>query len=429
MTVRSESFADETISALFVVQEGAVPSGARTFSADQLKQAAAVGKRFADFIAKAQSSVHMAIYDFRLQNAAAEEVVGALNSAAKRGVDVRIGYFEPPKQPTPEAFALLGGDPGVLDDELAGAQFDNAVTVRTIKPSTDGVGNLVPPVESEAITAPHNLMHSKYIIRDGMTSAAGLLMGSANFTTDAWAVQDNNILIFEQCQVLSAYYENDFSEMWQSREISNSGNFDTAVVEVGSVPVQVMFAPGRGRQIGAEIGELIDTAQERLLVSSMIVSSGPIMGAILDRMHRVKDFGGIFDGPEMHMILSEWDRSRHQTSDSATAHRRHAASSAKADQFEQIAAFLHRKDSLSYKDANLHNFMHNKFAVIDDTVVTGSFNFSTNAQRNAENVVVIRSKEIADAYAAYVKELSATYKHVGLAPEPSHRTPRRHHER
>jgi phosphatidylserine/phosphatidylglycerophosphate/cardiolipin synthase-like enzyme len=47
-----------------------------------------------------------------------------------------------------------------------------------------------------------------------------------------------------------------------------------------------------------------------------------------------------------------------------------------------------------------HNFMPNKFAVIDDTVITGSFNFSTNAQCNAENVLLIRSKEIADAYAA-----------------------------
>jgi phosphatidylserine/phosphatidylglycerophosphate/cardiolipin synthase-like enzyme len=76
----------------------------------------------------------------------------------------------------------------------------------------------------------------------------------------------------------------------------------------------------------------------------------------------------------MQMILNEWDRSGHQTSDSSTARRRSAAASAKARQFEEIAACLHRKDSLPYKDNGLHNFMHNKFAVIDDTVITGSFN-------------------------------------------------------
>lgn len=417
MTQRSTNFADGTISATFIVQEGTVAPGDRTFSAGQLNQAATIGKSFANFIAKAQSSVHMAIYDFRLQGDAAKEVVGALNSAAKRGIDVRIGYFEPPHQPTPEAFALLGGDPGVLNDGLAGAKFDDAISIRTIQPSQNNVGKLVPPVEGEPITAPHNLMHSKYIIRDAMTSQAGLLMGSANFTTDAWAVQDNNILVFEQCHALSAYYENDFSEMWQSGEVSNSGDFDTASVEVGGVPVHVMFAPGRGREIGAEIAASIDTAQDRLLVSSMVISSGPIMGAILDRMHRVHDFGGIFDGPEMHMILNEWDRSGHQKSDNPTARRRSAAASAKTRQFEDIAAFLHRKDSLPYKDSGLHNFMHNKFVVIDDTVITGSFNLSTNAQRNAENVLLIRSKEIADAYATYVNDLTAKYKNIGLPAE------------
>jgi phosphatidylserine/phosphatidylglycerophosphate/cardiolipin synthase-like enzyme len=374
MAQRSANFAGRTISATFIVQEGTVAPGDHTFSADQLNQAAAIGQSFANFISKSQSSVHMAIYDFRPQGAAAKQVVGALNSAAKRGIDVRIGYFEPPNQPTPEAFALLGGDPGVLNDGLGGAKFDEAIIIRTIKPSQNNVGKLVPPVEGEPITAPHNLMHSKYIIRDAMTSQAGLLMGSANFTTDAWAIQDNNILIFEQCHALSAYYENDFSEMWQSGEISNSGDFDTASVEIGGVPVRVMFAPGRGREIGAEIAASIDTAQNRLLVSSMVISSGPIMGTILDRMHRVNNFGGIFDGPEMQVILNEWDRSGHQTSDSSTARRRSAAASAKARQFEEIAACLHRKDSLPYKDNGLHNFMHNKFAVIDDTVITGSFN-------------------------------------------------------
>jgi phosphatidylserine/phosphatidylglycerophosphate/cardiolipin synthase-like enzyme len=146
-------------------------------------------------------------------------------------------------------------------------------------------------------------------------------------------------------------------------------------------------------------------------------------------MHRVNDFGGIFDGPEMHMILNEWSRAGHQTERTATAQRRSAASSAKADQFKQIAAFLHRKDSLPYKDSGLHNFMHNKFAVIDDAVVTGSFNFSTNAQRNAENVVVIRNKEIADSYAQYVRDLAAMYPAVGLgenaSAHPHHATERR----
>ena len=64
-------------------------------------------------------------------------------------------------------------------------------------------------------------------------------------------------------------------------------------------------------------------------------------------------------------------------------------------QFAEIAAFLNRTDSLPYSAEGVHNFRHNKLAVVDDTVITGSFNFSTNAQRNAENVVIIESTRTA----------------------------------
>ena len=56
------------------------------------------------------------------------------------------------------------------------------------------------------------------------------------------------------------------------------------------------------------------------------------------------------------------------------------------------------------------------FAVVDDTVVAGSFDFSTNAQKNAENVVMVGSRGLADAYAAYDDRLAALYPHRGVAP-------------
>jgi phosphatidylserine/phosphatidylglycerophosphate/cardiolipin synthase-like enzyme len=61
--------------------------------------------------------------------------------------------------------------------------------------------------------------------------------------------------------------------------------------------------------------------------------------------------------------------------------------------------------------------MHNKVAVADDKVVTGSFNFSTNATRNAENIVVIHDKAVADAYADYIGDLLKLYPHMGLPEE------------
>lgn len=53
--------------------------------------------------------------------------------------------------------------------------------------------------------------------------------------------------------------------------------------------------------------------------------------------------------------------------------------------------------------------MHNKILVVDDIVVTGSFNFSENATRNAENVVAFHNRAVADAYVAFIDEIAAKY--------------------
>jgi len=49
-----------------------------------------------------------------------------------------------------------------------------------------------------------------------------------------------------------------------------------------------------------------------------------------------------------------------------------------------------------------HTIAHNKVMVIDDeTIITGSFNFTTAAERqNAENLLVIRDSALAARYAA-----------------------------
>ena len=58
--------------------------------------------------------------------------------------------------------------------------------------------------------------------------------------------------------------------------------------------------------------------------------------------------------------------------------------------------------------------MHAKCLVADDTVFTGSFNFSHSGEENAENVLEIESAEVADRFAAFVEALAARY-----APAPA----------
>lgn len=53
-----------------------------------------------------------------------------------------------------------------------------------------------------------------------------------------------------------------------------------------------------------------------------------------------------------------------------------------------------------------HAIAHNKIIIVDgQTVITGSFNFTRNAEdNNAENLLVIREQKIADKYVANWKE-------------------------
>ena len=47
--------------------------------------------------------------------------------------------------------------------------------------------------------------------------------------------------------------------------------------------------------------------------------------------------------------------------------------------------------------------------VIDDTVITGSYNFSRSAQFNAENILFIESAALAERYSVYIDHLIEKY--------------------
>ena len=67
------------------------------------------------------------------------------------------------------------------------------------------------------------------------------------------------------------------------------------------------------------------------------------------------------------------------------------------------------KPSTQWTPTSVHDFMHAKVVVADDTSFVGSYNFSRSGERNAENVLEIREPAIADRLAAYVDEIRARY--------------------
>jgi phosphatidylserine/phosphatidylglycerophosphate/cardiolipin synthase-like enzyme len=79
---------------------------------------------------------------------------------------------------------------------------------------------------------------------------------------------------------------------------------------------------------------------------------------------------------------------------------------------------FHGKDSIPWTPESVHNFMHAKLVVADDTAFVGSFNFSRSGEQNAENVLEIRDAEIARHLAAYVDDLRELYPPATPPGEP-----------
>src|SRR5262249_18547861 len=151
------------------------------------------------------------------------------------------------------------------------------------------------------------------------------------------------------------------------------------IVRVAEAPVTVAFAPQQSAAIVKEIVGAIAAARRRLLVASVVLSSGPILAALSEAIDRGLQLGGIYDGPQMDQVGRPCEPA-HVGPDTINP-------------WEKLSNPLFRKNSLPFdrtKPHEPHNFMHNKLVIADDVVVTGSFNLSNHAMGNAENVLLIR---------------------------------------
>ncbi len=353
-----------------------------------------IAKLITDFVSKAQSSIHIAIYDFRLSDDLGKDFVQALIDRANAGVDVKIAYdHTKPNSSSQDAFDALGGDPAPKGTHIAMHKHFAKTKVQTKAVLTIPSAVANEPVGTEPIAGSH-LMHNKYIVRDANTSQATVLMGSANFTDDAWTHQENNILQIKSPD-LASLYETDFQELWASENIKSTGVNDIGTVDVDGTTIDAAFAPGEGPTIDSHIASLISSAKKRVKIASMVITSQQILGALNDVLDSAPGvaFSGIYDGAEMDHTLATWQKS----------------GSPQAAAFQSVAAHLVKKASNTFTKNGVHNFMHDKVVVVDDAVATGSFNLSKNATMNAENSLILHDPALADQYAQYIENLVAAY--------------------
>jgi phosphatidylserine/phosphatidylglycerophosphate/cardiolipin synthase-like enzyme len=240
-------------------------------------------------------------------------------------------------------------------------------------------------------------MHSKFIVRD----RESVWTGSTNMTDDAFTLMENNIVVLDSA-ALAASYSANFEQLWERENFENTGKIHTEPVPLTfddePATARLMFSPGCGLEIDTEIARRVRTAQRRVRICSLLINSGTLISELLNLLHagHVK-VDGVYDRTQMAEVYTQWQEvpSNHW----------------KIPALQEIVARaqLAGKNSTPYSPTSRHDFMHNKVLVIDDTVITGSYNFSRSAQFNAENILFIDSPALAETYSRYIDHLRSKY--------------------
>ena len=206
------------------------------------------------------------------------------------------------------------------------------------------------------------LMHNKFWIFDGKTAWTG----STNITESGVFEQNNNAIVIHSPEV-AAIYEREFEEMWDGQFGPRSpSTVDQQSVIVNGVPIQIYFSPEDN--VLDHMIPLVSQAQSNIRFLAFSFTDYPLAKAMIDRAAAGVDTAGIYE------------KTGSETSSS------------------EMKTFYCAKVPVR-QDGN-PRFLHDKIIILDNhIVISGSFNFSSNAtENNDENVIIIDSPEIASLY-------------------------------
>src|SRR4051812_19571521 len=158
---------------------------------------------------------------------------------------------------------------------------------------------------------------------------------------------------------------------------ANNQNIGYPTANYGGGDIACYFSP-RGGCTDAVVNE-IRQARQQILVQAYSFTSVPIANALVEARNR---------GVAVYIVLDKSQRTEKYSG----------------------ADYVANAGIPTMIDA-AHAIAHNKIMLIDGlTIVTGSFNFTTNAeQHNAENLLIIRNRP--DLYQAYADNFRHHYEH------------------
>jgi phosphatidylserine/phosphatidylglycerophosphate/cardiolipin synthase-like enzyme len=347
--------------------------------------------RVAELIAEAQTSIDVAMYSFRDYT-----ILEALENAVARGVDVRF------------IFNSAYDDRSAPEGTMSAALEEIGINVRYV----------------------NKIMHHKFAIIDGPRSAIDdaytgtLISGSGNWSYSAGTRYDENTVVLRGAGEVVLSFQRDFNLLWEnSRDfvwveglawepsktitaemipdgpaadtVFTSANFKTSVTSYGPT-----FSVVSGRNaVSDRIVALIEGAESSIWIASGHLRSRPVAEALLAKHaeNPELDIRVYLDGQE---YISEW-YADHQDRELAEC-LAEAGDSVSQQQkcldkgyyfshplFEAGIALRFKYYAYRWHYTYAEQ-MHHKYLIVDgQTVISGSYNLSDNAEHNTmENVII-----------------------------------------
>jgi phosphatidylserine/phosphatidylglycerophosphate/cardiolipin synthase-like enzyme len=321
----------------------------------------------ADFVSAAERTLEVAIYDLNLPPPLDSIVRDAFAGAAERGVAVRLAYNVDYREDTPPV---------------------------PPPPQTEPAQVEAFPFPTAAIPGVPDLMHHKYVVRDG----ASVWTGSTNWTADSWTREENVIVTVDSASIAGRYLA-DFEQLWTTRDVAKSGRVDTSPVD----GARTWFCPGRGEKVAHRIAKAIGSAQRRIRIASPVISSAPILGTLAEVASDGKvDLAGVVDATQIAEVLAQWRENGNATWKAPLL------------RTALTRAPFSGKVTTPYAPGSVHDYMHAKVTVADDRVFVGSFNLSHSGELNAENVLELDDAQLADRLAAFIDGVRQRYPAIAL---------------
>ena len=254
----------------------------------------------------------------------------------------------------------------VLDAKARG------VRVRVVSDNEDGLGDAnttlhqfeaagIPVVTDER----GDLMHNKFMILD----STEVWTGSWNYTINDTYRNNNNALVL-RAQRAVQNYQIEFNEMFAEGQFGprSRANTPNPAFNQDGVPLGIYFAP-EDEVVPAMI-DAISGAEESIRFMAFSFTLDDVGQALLARAVEGVDVAGIFETTGSETRFSELT--------------------------PLFCAGLEVR-----QDGNPFVLHHKVFIIDNDTVITGSFNFSANAtDSNDENLIIIQDADLAAQYLA-----------------------------